>query len=94
MILKILPLAVLAVFVCAEQVKYDGYSLYKVHANDEEQVQFLKELEDEELHIWKVPSDVGDYASVVAPPESKEEFVHKLQKRNIYSELMLENIQE
>ncbi|XP_075982739.1 zinc carboxypeptidase-like [Anticarsia gemmatalis] len=94
MIFKTVILAVLVVLTVGEQVKYDDYALYKVYANTEDHVKFLNELNDEDLQIWKLPSEVGDYASIVAPPEKKEDFIHTLKKRSIHSELMLENIQE
>lgn len=100
MVSKILTLVYQLVFlvilVSTEIVRYDGFSLYKVHTQNEEHVEFLNNLETGEdgLQIWKLASDAGDFASIVTPPEMKEEFEHNMKKRSIYTELMLENIQE
>uniref|UniRef100_A0A2A4J0V2 Zinc carboxypeptidase A 1 n=1 Tax=Heliothis virescens TaxID=7102 RepID=A0A2A4J0V2_HELVI len=96
MILKLILFSVLALIVSAEKVRYDNYALYKVNPENEEQLKFLKDLfeKNEEYNFWKAPSHVGEYVSLVSPPELKEELEHSLKKRSIYSELKLNNIQE
>lgn len=93
--LRLLFLGVLSI-AASEKVRYDNYALYKVHPKSEEHVTFLKDLQsvDEDLDFWKPASNVGEYVSVVSPPEKRVEFEHSLKKRSIFSELMLENIQE
>lgn len=95
MLLKLLLFTVISV-IAAENVKYDNYALYKVHPENEDDVTFLKDLQkaDNALDFWLAPGKPGQYVSVVSPPEKREEFEHVLNKRSIFSELMLENIQE
>lgn len=94
MYLKLLILYVLSV--ASEKVRYDNYALYKLHPESEEHVTFLKDLanSDEALDFWKPAGNVGEFVSVVTPPEKRGDFEHGMEKRSIYSELMLENIQE
>ncbi|XP_049704874.2 zinc carboxypeptidase-like [Helicoverpa armigera] len=96
MILKLILFSVLAIIVSAEKVRYDNYALYKVNPETEEQLKFLKDLyeKNEEYDFWKAPSHVGEYVSLVSPPELKEELEHSLKKRSIYSEITLNNLQE
>lgn len=96
MYLKFLILSAILVSVYGEKVRYDNYALYKVHPQSNDQVKFLNELESKNdgLDFWKSVTRVGDYASVVAPPELREKFEHLLKKRSISSELMQNNIQE
>ena len=96
MILKLILSSVLVAIVTAEKVRYDNYALYKVHPKNKEDLTFLNELMEEngDLDFWKAPSHVGEYVSVVSPPEMREEFEHSLKKRSIHSDLMLKNIQE
>ncbi|KAI8424819.1 hypothetical protein MSG28_006748 [Choristoneura fumiferana] len=79
-----------------DKVRYDDFALYKIVPESEFHVQFLKDLQhnDKELDFWNSPTRPGEYVSVVAPPERKNDLEHTLKKRSIYSELMLENIQE
>ncbi|KAL0819455.1 hypothetical protein ABMA28_007560 [Loxostege sticticalis] len=94
MLLKLLILSIVTL-ISAEKVRYDNYALYKVEPKTEDHLKFLKELEHEgKLDFWKPVDHVGDYASVVAPPEMRKEFERSLKKRSIHSEMMLENIQE
>ncbi|CAH0400616.1 unnamed protein product [Chilo suppressalis] len=83
-------------FASTQQVRYDDYALYKVHPQNEEHIKFLNKLEQDNIgyDFWKTVKRVGDYASIVAPPELRNEFEHTLAKRNIRSDLMLANIQE
>lgn len=82
--------------IISEVIRYDNYTLYKVHPSSIEHVGFLNDLykNNKDLDFWKPPSEVGEYVSVVSPPELKDEFENFLSKRDIVSELMLENIQE
>lgn len=84
------------VSVLSEPFRYDNYTLYKVYPQNENHVNFLKDLYEETtpLDFWTAPARVGDFVSVVAPPEMRENFEHSLKKRNIHSDVMLENIQE
>ncbi|XP_063831079.1 zinc carboxypeptidase-like [Ostrinia nubilalis] len=94
MLLKFLILSIV-VIVSSEKVRYDNYALYKVEPKNEDQVKFLKELEkNEDLDFWKSVNQAGDYASIAAPPEMRKKFEHSLKKRSIYSEMVLDNIQE
>lgn len=95
MLLKLLIISIITITV-AEEVRYDNYALYKVHPKCEEHVAFLKDLHetDDRLDFWLLPSKPDQYVSVMTPPETREEFEHSLKKRNIFSEVMLENIQE
>ncbi|XP_045776307.1 uncharacterized protein LOC123874827 [Maniola jurtina] len=95
MLQKLLIFCVLSI-VLAEKVRYDDYSLYKIHPDNEGHLNFLSELQKENdgVHFWKTPFQVGDYASVVASPEKKEYLEHSLRKRSINYELMMENIQQ
>lgn len=96
MFTKLLVLSLLSGSILSDKVRYDNYTLYKVQPEREEHVAFLKDLfeADDGLDFWKPPSVVGEYVSVVAPPEMRAEFELALNKRSISSELMLENIQE
>lgn len=95
MLAKIVIFSVISL-VLTEKVRYDDYALYKVHPDTEDQVDFLKDLHenDDDLNFWVPPSQPGQFVSVVSPPEKRKEFEHVLSKRSIFSELMLSNIQE
>lgn len=95
MLLKLLLFSFCAV-VYTEKVRYDDFALYKIVPENEFHVQFLKDLQhnDQELDFWNSPTRPGEYVSVVAPPEKKNDLHHSLKERSIYSELILENIQE
>lgn len=82
--------------VLSEPFRYDNYTLYKVYPQNEDHVQFLRDLYEETslLDFWTVPARVGDHVSLVSPPELRENFEHSLKKRSIHSDVMLENIQE
>ncbi|XP_030028973.2 zinc carboxypeptidase [Manduca sexta] len=96
MLLKFLFLTVLTALVFGEKVRYDNYTLFKVHPESEEHVLFLNDLYElnNGLDFWVPPSEVGNYVSVVVPPEMKKDFKHSLRKRSIYSQLMMDNLQE
>lgn len=81
--------------ILAEKVRYDNYTLHKVHPQNENDLNILKDLYEtnEGLDFWVPPVRVGDYVSVVSPPEERSEFEQHLEDNNIYSELMLDNIQ-
>lgn len=96
MLIIIFLVSSFSALVLSEPFRYDNYTLYKVYPQNEDHVQFLKDLyeETEDLDFWTAPSRAGDYVSVVAPPDMREDFEHSLTKRSIHSEVMLENIQE
>ncbi|XP_049878181.1 zinc carboxypeptidase-like [Pectinophora gossypiella] len=96
MLMKLILFSVLSAIVATEKVRYDNFSLYKLHPANEEQLEFLKDLHEngEGLDFWYPPTRVGDYVSVVSPPDMKEEFENSLKNRDIHPEVMLENIQE
>jgi hypothetical protein len=96
MFITLLIICVVAAVGSSENVRYDNYALYKIHPQTEEDIKYLKKLEKEnkELDFWKTVSRVGDYASVVTPPEMRGSFEHSLKKRSIQTDLMLDNIQE
>lgn len=96
MLLKLLIIFLVSVISTCEKIRYDNFSLFKIHPQTEKDIKFLNELpkNGENLHIWKLPSTVGDYASVVSSPEKKASFEHSLRKRSINYEVMMENIQQ
>ncbi|CAH2094779.1 unnamed protein product [Euphydryas editha] len=96
MLLKLLIICVISAISTGEKIRYDNFSLYKIHPQNEKHLKFLNELpkNGDDLHIWKLPTTIGDYASVVSSPEKKDSFEHSLRKRSINYEVMLENIQQ
>lgn len=96
MFLIILLVCSVSASVLSEQFRYDNYALYKVYPQNEDDVEFLKDLYEDTkvLDFWTAPARVGDFVSVVAPPEVREDFEHSLKKRSIHSDVMLENIQK
>lgn len=96
MILKLVLVNIFIVIVTAEKVRYDNYALYKVYPENKEHLKFLNDLytSDGELDFWKPPSSVGEFVSLVSPPERRVELEHSLKKRSIHSDLMLKNIQQ
>ncbi|CAK9803556.1 Zinc carboxypeptidase A 1 [Anthophora plagiata] len=65
----------------AEQVKYDNYKVFRVTPQTEEQLQFVKNLEDvsDAFSFWKEPSDVENFADVMVAPH-KIPFFHDAMK--------------
>lgn len=96
MLLKLLIIFLVSVISTCEKIRYDNFSLFKIHPQNEKDLKFLNELpkNGEDFHIWKLPSTVGDYASVVSSPEKKASFEHSLRKRSINYEVMMEDIQQ
>ncbi|XP_072929537.1 uncharacterized protein [Epargyreus clarus] len=74
-----------------------SYCIYRrIHPDNEEHLDYLVDLykKSDGLEFWKPPTSVGDYVSVVASPQVKEEFEHSLTKRSLYYEQTVKNIQE
>lgn len=94
--LKIVLVFCFYALVSSEPLRYDNYTLYKVFPENDQHVGFLKDLYEkiDGLSFWTAPSRPGEYVSVVAPPEMKEDFEHSLKKRSIHSDVILQNIQE
>lgn len=96
MLIKLLLFASLCALVISDPFRYDNYTLYKVYPQNENHVEFLKELYEDinGIDFWTAPTKAGDYVSVVASPEMRADFEHSLKKRSIHSDVMLENIQK
>lgn len=95
MLLKLVLFSIFAL-ISAQKLRYDDHALYKIIPQNEDHIQFLKDLErnDKYLDFWNSPARVGEYVSVVAPPNKKADLEHTLKKRSIQNEVMLDNIQE
>ncbi|CAG9565668.1 unnamed protein product [Danaus chrysippus] len=66
-----------------------------MNPQDNDQLEFLKQLQNSEgLDFWSQPTRVGDHINVIAAPQRKDEFEHSLKKRNIYHDVLLNNLQE
>ncbi|XP_050664217.1 zinc carboxypeptidase-like [Leptidea sinapis] len=94
--LKSILFSALFAVVSSEKLRYDNFCLYKVLPDSDEHVKYLNSLYEESdgLEFWIAPRDAGDYVSVVATPERRDEFERSLQKRSINYKVMLQNIQE
>ncbi|VVC88556.1 unnamed protein product, partial [Leptidea sinapis] len=94
--LKLILFSALFAVVSSEKLRYDNFCLYKVLPDSNEHVKYLNSLYEESdgLEFWIAPRDAGDYVSVVATPERRDEFERSLQKRSINYKVMLQNIQE
>ncbi|KAJ2953469.1 hypothetical protein O0L34_g1064 [Tuta absoluta] len=95
MLRNVIVLSVVLIVVATEKVRYDNYSLYKIIPENEGQLKFLKDLRKDvkRLDFWIPPSRVGEYVSIVAPPELKKDLENKLRKREISSKVVLKDIQ-
>lgn len=94
MILKIFFLTILSA-ICAEKVRYDNFSLYRIYAQSEKDLKFLNGLEESsDLHLWKSANKIGDYVSIIASPTKKVQLEESFKSRNINYDIMLKNIQE
>ncbi|KAI5642823.1 zinc carboxypeptidase domain-containing protein [Phthorimaea operculella] len=62
---------------------------------NEDQLKFLQDLHKDVKHLdfWIPPSRVGEYVSVVSPPELRGDLEKKLKKREIPSKVVLKDIQ-
>ncbi|CAG9789472.1 unnamed protein product [Diatraea saccharalis] len=96
MLIKSILINIVVAIVSTQELRYDNYALYKVHPRNERDIEYLNKVEKENqgLDFWKTVRRVGDYASVVAPPELRHKFEHLMSKRSIRSDLMLTNIQD
>ncbi|OQR69887.1 carboxypeptidase A2-like [Tropilaelaps mercedesae] len=80
-----------------DQVHFDGYTVYRLLPQEPSQLQYIASLENEEdtpYDFWKHPSDVGHYVDINVSPSKKENFEKEIEKRNITSAVLIEDLEQ
>lgn len=89
-------LAYLANSVSSVKFRFDNYTLYKIHLENAEQVQILRNLQDTDLRFdfWSEPVLSAEYVQVMTSPENKLDLQNILITNNINAEISMNNVQE
>lgn len=83
-------------FSLGEKLSYDDYSLYKLIPSSDVHVNVLSDLfeSSKEYEFWVPPSKIGEFVSVVSPPDSKENLEELIITHGIPGGIVVENIEE
>lgn len=80
-----------------DQVHFDGYTVYRLLPQERSQLQYIASLETEQdapYDFWTHPSDVGQYVDINVAPSKKRSFEQEIEKRNISSAVLIEDLEQ
>ncbi|KAM3960497.1 zinc carboxypeptidase [Aphomia sociella] len=95
MLVKLIILSVILV-TSAEKITYQNYASYDVLPQSEKDLAYLGDLYriPDGLKFFSAPTLVGEYVSVIAPPDLKKKFEESLSANNIEYEVTSNDIQK
>jgi hypothetical protein len=77
----------------AEEFNYEGYTVFRMYANTEEQKIFLKQIEAEGFDFWTDVNNVGAPVDVMVSPKEQFRFLSYSRMAGINPTVMIENVQ-
>jgi len=79
----------------AAKARFDNYQVHRVVVESDEVLQLLRDMEEQNngYMFWETPTAIGRGADVVVPPHKFEEFSNILEKFNMKSTKLTENLQ-
>ncbi|XP_047998835.1 zinc carboxypeptidase-like [Leguminivora glycinivorella] len=91
-----LLLAYLSNGVLSEKFRYDNYTVFRIHMENEEQMKVLKDLQDTDFRFdfWTPPEHPSKLVQVMAGPEDKDDLQKLLTEHNMIAEISMNNVQE
>ncbi|XP_063366099.1 zinc carboxypeptidase-like [Cydia amplana] len=95
-ILYLVLLVYLSNTVLSEKLRYDNYTLFKIHVENVEQVKLLQDLQDTDFRFdfWTHPDHPAKFVQVMAGPEDRADLQKLLTENNMNAEISMNNVQE
>lgn len=97
MVLKLVAVFCLVYgLVAAEKVSFDNYRVYSVNVKNEQQLLELVQLENAGIggiQFWQSPSGIGRKADIMVAPNQVNVVSELIEKLNLESHVMVENVQ-
>ncbi|XP_063622953.1 zinc carboxypeptidase-like [Cydia splendana] len=96
LVIYLILLVYLSNSVLSEKLRYDNYTVFKIHIENSEQVKLLRDLQDTDFRFdfWTHPDHPSNFVQVMASPDDRADLQKLLTENNMNAEISMNNVQE